>query len=107
MFDELKTRFRNCLGSPKGRKVRAIGVESYLCRCRKSMSPCASSSSSFSLQWQQSSCQPLSSPRELPGVSTLNPAQDPELTLGGSLGGGLLLGSGLWWHFGGWMELVT
>jgi hypothetical protein len=53
------------------------------------MSPCASSSSSFSLQWQQSSCQPLSSPRELPGVSTLNPAQDPEiLPLAGALEAG-------------------
>jgi len=28
-------------------------------------------------------------------------------SLGGSLRGGLLLGGGLWWHFDGWMELLT
>jgi hypothetical protein len=74
---------------PKGREARAIGVESCLCRCRKSMSPCASSFSSSSLQWQRSSCRPPSSPRELSGVSTLDPALDPEiLPLAGALEAG-------------------
>jgi hypothetical protein len=89
MFDELKARFRNCLGTPKNRSACAIGVESYLYRCKKSMSPCASSFSSFSRQWQRSSCRPPSSPRELSGVSTLNPAQDPKLLpLAGALEAG-------------------